>query len=87
MDVDVKEATTAMPKTAESMEFSQGGHLMSNTKCKLPNRSFKCSRKGFKEIHVPTPKKHVGSENELVPMRKLPKWARAAFTVPKLNQV
>ncbi|KAF8555606.1 Sec63-domain-containing protein [Imleria badia] len=103
MDVDVQEATATVPKTAtlapgstvqpksivdlESMAFSQGGHLMSNKKCKLPDGSFKRSRKGFEEIHVPAPKKHVGSDDELVPVTKLPAWARAAFTVPKLNRV
>ncbi|KAG6370880.1 putative RNA helicase [Boletus reticuloceps] len=103
MDVDVKEAAAAVPKTAtlapgstvqpkatvdlENMAFSQGGHLMSNKKCKLPDGSFKRSRKGFEEIHVPAPKKHAGSEDELVPVTKLPEWARAAFTVPRLNRV
>ena len=103
MDVDVKEATAAVPKTAtlapgstvqpkmvvdlESMAFSQGGHLMSNKKCKLPDGSVKRSRKGFEEIHVPPPKKHAGSDDDLVPVTKLPQWARAAFTVPKLNRV
>ena len=64
------------------MVFSQGGHLVWNKKCKFPDKSFKHS---WKEIHVPTPKKHAGSEDELVPMTKLPEWTRAAFTVPKLN--
>ena len=74
MDVDVKEVSAAVPKTAtlvpgstvqpkmtiglESMAFSQGGHLM----CKLPDGSFKCSRKGIEEIHVPAPKGHVSSD-------------------------
>ena len=103
MDVDAKEATPAVPKTAtlapgstvqpkamvdlESMAFSQGGHLMSNKKCKLPDGSFKRSRKGFEEIHVPAPKKHAGNEGELIPVTKLPEWARAAFSVPRLNRV
>ncbi|KAG8216298.1 putative RNA helicase [Butyriboletus roseoflavus] len=103
MDIDVKETNAAVPKTAviapgstvqpkktidlESMSFSQGGHLMSNKKCKLPDGSFKRSRKGFEEIHVPAPKKHAGNEDELIPVTKLPAWARAAFTVPRLNRV
>ena len=103
MDVDSKSVSAIIPKTAtlapgstvqpkrmidlESMAFSQGGHLMSNKKCKLPDGSFKRSRKGFEEIHVPAPKKHSGSDDELVPVTKLPEWARAAFTVPKLNRV
>ncbi|KAH0839470.1 P-loop containing nucleoside triphosphate hydrolase protein [Lanmaoa asiatica] len=86
-----------MPKTATlmpgsmvqpSMAFSQGGeHLMLNKKCKLLNGSFKHSRKGFEEIHVPMPKNHIGSGDELVHMAKSLEWAWAAFTVPKLHRV
>jgi pre-mRNA-splicing helicase BRR2 len=69
MDIDVehevpKAATLApgsivQPKRAvdlESMAFSQGGHLMSNKKGKLPDGSFKRAKKGYEEIHVPAPK-------------------------------
>jgi len=34
----------------ESMAFSQGGHLMSNKRCMLPDGSFKRARKGYEEI-------------------------------------
>jgi pre-mRNA-splicing helicase BRR2 len=60
MDVDEK---LEVPKTAtlapesivqlkhtvdlESMAFSQGGHLMSNKKCRLPEGSFKWAKKGL----------------------------------------
>jgi len=102
MDVDAP-AKAAVPKTAtitpgstvqpkrtldlESMAFAQGGHLMSNKKCKLPEGSFKRARKGFEEIHVPAPKSKPVAEGELVPISSLPKWAREAFTVPRLNRV
>jgi pre-mRNA-splicing helicase BRR2 len=101
--MDVDEKKPAVPKTAtlapgstvqpkrmvdlESMAFSQGGHLMSNKKCKLPEGSFKRARKGYEEIHVPAPQKKQGGEDELVPVTALPEWARPAFTVPKLNRV
>ncbi|KAG1730314.1 putative RNA helicase, partial [Suillus lakei] len=101
--MDVDEKKLAVPKTAtlapgstvqpkrtvdlESMAFSQGGHLMSNKKCKLPEGSFKRARKGYEEIHVPAPQKKQGGEEELVPVTALPEWARKAFTVPKLNRV
>ena len=49
------------------MAFSQGVHLMTNKKCRLPEGSFKRSRKGFEEIHVPAPQKKPVSDNELVP--------------------
>ncbi|KAG2152619.1 P-loop containing nucleoside triphosphate hydrolase protein [Suillus bovinus] len=101
--MDVDETKLSVPKTAtlapgstvqpkrtvdlESMAFSQGGHLMSNKKCKLPEGSFKRARKGYEEIHVPAPQKKQGGEEELVPVTALPEWARKAFTVPKLNRV
>ena len=101
MDVDevrpevLKTATLApgtmlQPKRTldlETMMFSQGGHLMSNKKCKLPEGSFKRSRKGYEEIHVPAPKQKPMTEGELVPISALPAWAREAFTVPRLNRV
>ncbi|KAJ2934391.1 hypothetical protein H1R20_g2701, partial [Candolleomyces eurysporus] len=104
MDVDQQPAKT-VPKTAtlapgstvqpkrtvdlESLVFSQGGHLMSNKKCKLPEGSFKRARKGFEEIHVPAPKAKPVQENELVAIEKLPEWARKAFgaKVRHLNRV
>ena len=77
--------STVLPKHAvdfESMAFSQDGHLMTNKKYKLPEGSFKRSRKGFEEIHIPAPPKKPISDNELVPIERLPEWARKAFTVP-----
>ncbi|KAJ7097861.1 putative RNA helicase [Mycena belliarum] len=82
--------STLQPKRTvdlESMAFSQGGHLMSNKKCKLPEGSFKRARKGYEEIHVPAPKKKATPETELVAISDLPEWARPAFTVPRLNPV
>ncbi|SJK98702.1 probable ATP dependent RNA helicase [Armillaria ostoyae] len=82
--------STVQPKRTvdlESMAFSQGGHLMSNKKCKLPDGSFKRAKKGYEEIHVPAPKQKPVVEGELVPISDLPSWAREAFTVPKLNRV
>lgn len=100
MDVDSK---PTVPKTAtlapgstlqpkktvdlESMAFSQGGHLMSNKKCKLPDGSFKRAKKGYEEIHVPAPKQKPVVDGELVPISSMPAWAREAFTVPRLNRV
>ncbi|KAJ7046921.1 putative RNA helicase [Mycena alexandri] len=102
MDVD-DDSQRNVPKTAtlapgsilqpkrtvdlESMAFSQGGHLMSNKKCKLPDGSFKRARKGYEEIHVPAPKKKTIPDTDLVAITDLPAWARPAFTVPKLNPV
>ncbi|KAF7323081.1 hypothetical protein HMN09_00088200 [Mycena chlorophos] len=102
MDVD-EQAKAAVPKTAtlapgstvqpkrtvdlEAMAFSQGGHLMSNKKTKLPEGSFKRARKGYEEIHVPAPKKKAIPDTDLVSISELPAWAQPAFTVPRLNPV
>ena len=104
MDVDEKSAVQNVPKTAtlapgstvqpkktvdlESMAFSQGGHLMSNKKCKLPEGSFKRARKGYEEIHVPAPKKADLAPSSLVPITELPAWAQEGFKGMKnLNRV
>ena len=72
----------------ESMAFSQGGHLMSNKKCKLPEGSFKRSKKGYEEIHVPAPKKQPPADSEHVRISQLPEWARKAFEgIEKLNRI
>lgn len=72
----------------ESMAFTQGGRLMTNKKCKLPEGSFKRSKKGYEEIHVPPPQKKVMKPGELVDIGDLPTWAQAAFKGAKtLNPV
>lgn len=103
MDVDEKPRET-VPKTAtlspgstvqpkrtvdlDGMAFSQGGHLMSNKKCKLPEGSFKRARKGYEEIHVPTPKKVSVAPSEFVPITELPPWAQEGFKgIKNLNRV
>lgn len=83
--------TTAQPRKGvdlESMKFSQGGHLNSNTKVKLPEGSFKRSKKGYEEIHIPAPIKKEIPLEDLVPISSLPHWAQSAFPGAKsLNSV
>ncbi|THH20310.1 hypothetical protein EW146_g1011 [Bondarzewia mesenterica] len=104
MDVDEEVKAATVPKTAtlapgstlqpkktvdlESMAFSQGGHLMSNKKCKLPEGSFKRAKKGYEEIHVPAPKQKTTAASDLVPISDLPAWVQGAFPGTKsLNRV
>jgi pre-mRNA-splicing helicase BRR2 len=44
-------------------------------------------RKGYEEIHVPSPKQKPVAEGEVVSITALPEWAHSAFTVPSLNRV
>lgn len=72
----------------EAMSFAQGGRLMSNKKCKLPEGSFKRSKKGYEEVHVPAPKPAPLKDGELVPVTDMPTWAQEAFKGnPTLNRV
>ncbi|KAI0062804.1 Sec63-domain-containing protein [Artomyces pyxidatus] len=104
MDVDAQAASAQVPKTAtlapgsvvqpkqtvdlESMAFSQGGHLMSNKKTKLPEGSFKRAKKGYEEIHVPAPKQKPVASGEIVPITDLPAWAQEGFPgIKTLNRV
>lgn len=88
---NIAPGSTVQPKATvdlESMAFSQGGHLMSNKKCKLPEGSFKRAKKGYEEIHVPAPKQKPVAPDDLVPVDELPPWAREAFTGTKtLNRI
>ena len=57
----------------EEMAFAQGSHLLSNKKCKLPEKSFKAVKKGFEEIHIPHSKpEEIHPDERLVPIEELP---------------
>ncbi|PWY99701.1 putative ATP dependent RNA helicase [Testicularia cyperi] len=74
--------STAQPRRGvdlEAMAFSQGGHLNTNAKVRLPEGSFKRTKKGYEEIHIPPPAKRTVGQGELVPISSLPGWAQAAF--------
>lgn len=74
--------STAQPRQGvdlEAMAFTQGGHLNTNAKVRLPEGSFKRTKKGYEEIHIPAPAKRTVGEGELVPIASLPAWAQGAF--------
>ncbi len=60
--------------------FSQGGHLMANKKCSLPEGSFRKQHKGYEEVVVPAYKPRPFEAGEkLVAITELPEWSRPAF--------
>ncbi|KAG8567286.1 hypothetical protein GDO81_011241 [Engystomops pustulosus] len=64
----------------EDLVFAQGSHFMANKRCQLPDGSFRRQRKGYEEVHVPALKpKPFASDEQLVPVEKLPKYAQAGF--------
>ena len=72
----------------ESLQFQQGGHLMSNTRCELPEKSWRAQKKGYEEVHVPAIKPIISSKEKLVQVSDLPEWCQPAFAgVKALNRI
>jgi pre-mRNA-splicing helicase BRR2 len=74
----------------DSLIFSEGGHLMSRKKVKLPEGSFKRQFKGYEEIHVPEPKRRELVPGELVPVTAMPSWTQPVWqsvNATKLNTI
>jgi len=73
----------------EQLSFHQGGLLMANKKCELPDQSFRTAKKGYEEVHVPALKPKPFADNEeLVKISDMPDWAQPAFEEMKtLNRV
>lgn len=63
----------------DSLIFTEGGHLMSRKKVKLPEGSFKRQFKGYEEIHVPEPKRRDAGSNEYLPVTKMPAWTQPVW--------
>lgn len=72
-----------------SLAFPEGGHVMTNKKCVLPENAFKVAKKGYEEYHVPAPEaKPLEAHERLVPIASLPKWAQPAFAgFTSLNRI
>ncbi|KAI5074534.1 hypothetical protein GOP47_0010495 [Adiantum capillus-veneris] len=73
----------------DQLTFHQGGLLMVNKKCELPNKTYRTAKKGYEEVHVPHLKpKPIAEGEELVRITDMPDWAQAAFPgMIKLNRV
>ncbi|GAO51264.1 Sec63-domain-containing protein [Saitoella complicata NRRL Y-17804] len=92
MKPTVVEPVALVPKQLidlDSLVFTEGNHLMANKKVKLPDGSFKKSKKGYEEVHVPAPKQRPLDPGErLVPITEMPEWTHAAFKGAKtLNRI
>ncbi|KAL8506512.1 hypothetical protein ACS0TY_017413 [Phlomoides rotata] len=73
----------------DSLAFQQGGLLMANKKCELPNGSYRNHKKGYEEVHVPALKPMPLADNEkLRKISDMPDWAQPAFKgMNQLNRV
>ncbi|VAI41593.1 unnamed protein product [Triticum turgidum subsp. durum] len=73
----------------DSLSFHQGGLLMANKKCELPEGSFRTPHKGYEEVHVPALKpRPYGTGEKIVKISDIPGWAQPAFAgMQQLNRV
>eukprot|EP00602_Paraphysomonas_sp_CaronLab_P009686 CAMPEP_0185022718 /NCGR_PEP_ID=MMETSP1103-20130426/5423_1 /TAXON_ID=36769 /ORGANISM="Paraphysomonas bandaiensis, Strain Caron Lab Isolate" /LENGTH=2181 /DNA_ID=CAMNT_0027554929 /DNA_START=20 /DNA_END=6565 /DNA_ORIENTATION=+ len=72
----------------DSLQFAEGGHLMSNSRCELPEKSWRAQKKGYEEVHVPALRPIISSKEKLVQVTDLPVWCQPAFTgVKALNRI
>nr|WCZ58665.1 U5 small nuclear ribonucleoprotein 200 kDa [Seculamonas ecuadoriensis] len=73
----------------EALSFEAAGHFMSNRKCKLPEGSYRTSKKGYEEVHVPGARAPPMSEaDRLVDITTMPSWTHDAFAgVKRLNRM
>lgn len=68
--------------------FSDGSHLMTNTRCELPEKSWRAQKKGYEEVHVPALKPILAAEDQLKAIASLPSWMHEVFKgVKHLNRV
>uniref|UniRef100_A0AAV1TSM2 Uncharacterized protein n=1 Tax=Peronospora matthiolae TaxID=2874970 RepID=A0AAV1TSM2_9STRA len=88
-----EDAQTRKPQRyvdVESLAFQEGGHLMSNRECRLPEGTWRAQKKGYEEVHVPAvrTKMAVGEEKARIKISTLPRWAQGAFNgMESLNRV
>ena len=64
------------------LSFEQGNRVMSNENCKLPQDSFKLTKKGYEEIHVPA-KINSAKNIKKIKLDELPKWVQPIFAADK----
>jgi pre-mRNA-splicing helicase BRR2 len=66
----------------EALAFAQGGHLMSNANCTMPEGTYTVDKKGYQEVHVPALKTaDMGANEKLVEIASLPEWAQLGLLI------
>jgi pre-mRNA-splicing helicase BRR2 len=72
----------------DDYKFSQGNHLMTNSKCELPDKSWRAQKKGYEEVHVPAVRPILDKDEHLTEISDLPEWAQPSFPgIRKLNRI
>lgn len=83
-----KAVTAERTLDLDSLQFRQGGHLMTNKRCELPEKSWRAQKKGYEEVHVPAIRPIVSKSEKMTEISELPEWMRPAFPgIRALNRV
>lgn len=87
-DVDTAESGSKTLLKLEDLTFAQGGHLMANKRCALPEGSHRTQHKGYEEVFVPPPESKQLKDEKVVKISDMPDWAHACFhPYTSLNRV
>nr|CCA21900.1 premRNAsplicing helicase BRR2 putative [Albugo laibachii Nc14] len=72
----------------DTLAFQEGGHLMSNKQCSLPEGTWRAQKKGYEEVHVPATRAKSTIEEMRIKIASLPSWAQNAFpNMESLNRI
>ncbi|KAM0830501.1 hypothetical protein ACQ4PT_066171 [Festuca glaucescens] len=70
----------------DNLSFNQGGLLVANKKCELPDGSLRTIDKGYEEVHAPALKPSpYGTTEKIVKISDIPAWAFSGMQ--QLNRV
>lgn len=88
MDIETDPRKSAEELDLEALAFRDGGHTMSNKACNLPDTSWRATKKGYEEVHVPAVQTVIPKGERLVPIKDLPAWTQPSFKgMDKLNRI
>lgn len=87
-DVEMETEDQVEDLDLDALAFPDGAHTMSNKTCNLPETSWRATKKGYEEVHVPAVQSVIPKDERLVPISEIPTWAHNVFKgVEKLNRI
>jgi pre-mRNA-splicing helicase BRR2 len=88
MEIETDAKKQAEDLDLEVLAFRDGAHTMSNKSCILPDTSWRATKKGYEEVHVPAVRTVIPKGEKLIPIKDLPSWTHNAFKgMDKLNRI
>lgn len=63
----------------DALAFGEGAQTMIAKTCVLPESSWRATKKGYEEVHVPAVRSVISRDERLVEINDLPPWTHPAF--------